>query len=448
VTKDGGVTWTPQASSTTQQLNAVWCTSAAGTPAVAIAVGRNGTVVRSTDGGETWGAVKAGTAQSLYGVYMTDALHGWAVGKNSTILYTVDGGLTWTAQKAPQGKKMLNAVRGIPGTSNVWIVGNGGLLWATTNGSTWTNQTSSTGTTSNLYAVYYGSTSAGWIVGANGTVRYWSGTGNFQPSATTGLPSGAAISVRAVVFPDANTGYFAGDAGTLRKSADAGRDWISQQYTIYGQLNDIAFGDETRGWGPLVEAMKAIREGAGEAAHIRYCQTPPLLSVKLADSVVGGEDTLDAGVPGRFDALTTNARSLAAGYWLNDVLYHREVCDMSVRMQAVVEEAHAKGAIVKVIFETSEIGEGTIRHAVESAIASGADFVKTSTGFASGGATFEAVAIMLDQAKGRIKVKPSGGIRDFATARKYVEMGASRLGIGYNGSAAVCSGEGTSTDNY
>lgn len=117
-------------------------------------------------------------------------------------------------------------------------------------------------------------------------------------------------------------------------------------------------------------------------------------------------------------------------------------------IKAVVEAGHAKGAIVKVILETSELDEKTIRGAVEASIEAGADFVKTSTGFATTGATPEAVKIMVDQAAGRIKVKASGGIRNYADAKMYVEMGAQRLGIGYSGSEAVCTGEGQNTDKY
>ena len=106
-------------------------------------------------------------------------------------------------------------------------------------------------------------------------------------------------------------------------------------------------------------------------------------------------------------------------------------------IETVVKVGHAADAPVKVIFETSELDEATIRKAVEVSIEAGADFVKTSTGFTKQGATFEAVAAMIDQAKGRIKVKPSGGIRDIETARKYVEMGADRLGIGCGGCAKI-----------
>lgn len=102
----------------------------------------------------------------------------------------------------------------------------------------------------------------------------------------------------------------------------------------------------TRGWSVLRRAMEAVREGAGEPAWIRYCQTPPILSAGLANSAYGGDDTLDAGIPGRFDVLRDNAHALAAGWWLNDRPYHREVCDMSVRMQGSVEEVRVRAALM------------------------------------------------------------------------------------------------------
>ena len=102
----------------------------------------------------------------------------------------------------------------------------------------------------------------------------------------------------------------------------------------------------TRGWSVLRRAMEAVRAGAGDSAWIRYCQTPPILSAGLANSAYGGDDTLDAGIPGRFDVLRDNAHALAAGYWLNDRAYHREVCDMSVRMQGSVEEARVRAALM------------------------------------------------------------------------------------------------------
>ena len=98
----------------------------------------------------------------------------------------------------------------------------------------------------------------------------------------------------------------------------------------------------------------------------------------------------------------------------------------------VVEEAHARGVLVKVIFETCELSEDCIHQGVDVCVDVGADFVKTSTGFAAKGATPEAVMTMVSQAAGRVRVKASGGIRTLEDARAYVEMGAERLGVGFS----------------
>jgi len=102
----------------------------------------------------------------------------------------------------------------------------------------------------------------------------------------------------------------------------------------------------TRGWGVLRRGMEAIRRGAGPEAWIRYCQTPPLLSVGLANSAYIGDDTGDAGLAGGINLLRINAPLLAASYWANDRLYHREVCDMSVGMKAPLEEARLRLALM------------------------------------------------------------------------------------------------------
>lgn len=117
-------------------------------------------------------------------------------------------------------------------------------------------------------------------------------------------------------------------------------------------------------------------------------------------------------------------------------------------IRAVVEEAHAKNVGVKVIFETSQLNVEQIYKGTEVCIAAGADFVKTSTGFNGEGATVESVKAMVDAAKGRIKVKPSGGIRNFETAKMYVEMGADRLGVGFGSCKPICEGVGSSKEAY
>jgi len=99
-------------------------------------------------------------------------------------------------------------------------------------------------------------------------------------------------------------------------------------------------------------------------------------------------------------------------------------------IQAVVAEAKPKGIVVKVIQESCLLTLEQVAKACELSIQAGADFVKTSTGFNGDGATVEQVEVMLRTCKGRAKVKPSGGIRDWARAVLFAGMGVDRLGVG------------------
>jgi deoxyribose-phosphate aldolase len=114
-------------------------------------------------------------------------------------------------------------------------------------------------------------------------------------------------------------------------------------------------------------------------------------------------------------------------------------------IRAVSEVTQERASLLKVILETSELTTEQIKRATECAVAAQADYVKTSTGFASGGATVETVRAMLEAADGRIEVKASGGIRDYAQAKTYIDMGATRLGVGYPVVATICTG-GPGTD--
>lgn len=109
-------------------------------------------------------------------------------------------------------------------------------------------------------------------------------------------------------------------------------------------------------------------------------------------------------------------------------------------ISAVSEVCRAKGVALKVILETCHLTREEIEKATEICVSCGATFVKTSTGFSSSGASVEAVKAMLEAGKGRIQVKPSGGIRDRETAIAYIEMGATRLGTNYSASETLITG--------
>ena len=97
-------------------------------------------------------------------------------------------------------------------------------------------------------------------------------------------------------------------------------------------------------------------------------------------------------------------------------------------IKAVVDTAAKYGAIVKVIIETCLLTDEEKVKACQLSEEAGAAFVKTSTGFSTGGATKEDVALMKSVVGDRLKVKASGGIRDHKTALEMIEAGADRLG--------------------
>lgn len=97
-------------------------------------------------------------------------------------------------------------------------------------------------------------------------------------------------------------------------------------------------------------------------------------------------------------------------------------------IRGVVEIAHGGGAIVKVILETCLLTFEEKLRASEIALAAGADFLKTSTGFSTGGATTDDISLMRSVAGIRAGVKASGGIRTLADARAMLAAGASRIG--------------------
>ena len=97
-------------------------------------------------------------------------------------------------------------------------------------------------------------------------------------------------------------------------------------------------------------------------------------------------------------------------------------------IRAVVEVAHSAGASVKVIFETAFLNDEQIIKACELTENAGADYVKTSTGFASEGATTHNVALMKKTVGERLKVKSSGGVRTLDQLIDYMDLGVTRSG--------------------
>ena len=108
--------------------------------------------------------------------------------------------------------------------------------------------------------------------------------------------------------------------------------------------------------------------------------------------------------------------------WVKDGLYTK------VEEEIKAIKAACGDKILKVIIETCLLTDEEKVEMCKVVTASGADFIKTSTGFAGGGATFADVELFAKNVGAGVKIKAAGGISSFEDAEKFIELGASRLG--------------------
>ena len=130
---------------------------------------------------------------------------------------------------------------------------------------------------------------------------------------------------------------------------------------------------------------------------------------EVAQAVADGADELD---------IVINLVALKEGDWTQ----------LDEEMRVLTERAHGAGKIVKVIIESGILTDEEIIQCCSVYSRVGVDFLKTSTGYAEKGATVAAVRLMREHLPPRVKIKASGGIRDYAFAAALVEAGADRLG--------------------
>ncbi len=160
----------------------------------------------------------------------------------------------------------------------------------------------------------------------------------------------------------------------------------------------------------------------------------------LAREILSGTAVKKASVVGfPLGAMATAAKLAEAEYCLShgadelDMVINvgrlksghlRAVRDEISRMKSLMQQEQE----LKVIIETCYLTKEEIQTASKLVIEGGGDFVKTSTGFGTGGATLEDVSLIREITKNRCKIKASGGIRDRKTALLYIENGVNRIG--------------------
>jgi len=161
--------------------------------------------------------------------------------------------------------------------------------------------------------------------------------------------------------------------------------------------------------------------------------------VKLAKQEVAGSEVKVAAVIGfPLGAMSTEAKVLETTSCIND---GADEIDMVINVgmlqsgnndyvedEILAIKKACGNKVLKVIIETCYLSEEEKRTVCQLAMNAGADFVKTSTGFGTGGATLEDVRLMKEVVGDTLKIKASGGIRDKETAEKFIALGISRIG--------------------
>jgi len=178
---------------------------------------------------------------------------------------------------------------------------------------------------------------------------------------------------------------------------------------------------------------------------VKYAAESLKKSDVLVCTVIGfplGASTTQTKVYETKDALKNGANEIDMVHnigWVKDGEYDQ----VEKEIKAVKEEC--QNHTLKVILETCFLEKDEIEKSARAAINAGADFVKTSTGFGSGGATVEDVKLMKDIAGKEKEVKASGGVRSLEDLEAMVEAGATRIGA--SSGVSIMQGK-TSKENY
>lgn len=255
---DAGATWTQKTSGTAFNLNGVWGTSGA-----VWAVGDVGTLITSTDLGETWSTVSGlgASAYSLKAITFADAMHGWIVGSLGFGLRTIDGGATWSRMTISTSDP-LNAVS-FSGTLDGWIVTNTGLIFGTHDGGvSWYAAGAVAGGTP-LNGVARQSLTLALAVGNLSVVARHAADADSSDWGLVPFGDGTRT-FSGVAFPTSTLAFAAGTrlgSGMIMRSDDGGQTWGDQAANSTFGLSAIWFVDSIRGW------------AVGKSGQIRHTAT-------------------------------------------------------------------------------------------------------------------------------------------------------------------------------
>ncbi len=165
-------------------------------------------------------------------------------------------------------------------------------------------------------------------------------------------------------------------------------------------------------------------------APVPFCKKVLANSDVICDAAVGfplGQSTIETKVFETIDVIEKGA--LEVDYVINiGELKSGNIAYIEEEMSKIVSACKERNVVSKVIFENCYLTDEEKRTLCEIALRVKPDFIKTSTGFGSGGATLEDVRLMKSCVKDEIKIKASGGVRTVEDALAFIEAGVSRIG--------------------
>lgn len=165
---------------------------------------------------------------------------------------------------------------------------------------------------------------------------------------------------------------------------------------------------------PFVKSSKSllIQSDVKVSTVIGFPFGYSVAKAKLAEverAIEDGADELDVVV---------NISALKSGSWNY----------LEAEIKLLISKIHSNNRIIKVIIESGILSDEEIKRCCNIYSQAGADFLKTSTGYAEAGATLHAVQLMRVSLPSGIKIKASGGIRSYEAAKEFIEAGADRIG--------------------
>lgn len=255
-------------------------------PTTGWAVGDDGTIMLSNDGGATWLPQSSGTTQDLLGLAVRpgDATRAWVVGRAGTVLTTTDGGDTWTARNSGTTQDLRAAW--FKDTSNGIAVGSGGTIIGTsTGGGSWVARNSTV--TADLYSIAFRDGNNGIAVGASGTAVWTSNFGSTWSLEDAGKRPPTSATLRAVSVRDDSHGWAVGDGGVIltcsARCTKKDPNWITMTSGTSVDLDGVWAADSTHVW-----VVGAAESGYGT---VRFCMSSCTSASGVWSSQTTGAET-------------------------------------------------------------------------------------------------------------------------------------------------------------